>query len=129
MGGPPGHPVLRFSLSTGPNSVMWPIPQHSFRFAGLKNVGCDYSYFLNFQLLHSNKPHGKRFNVHLSLPLGRGPKRSNIVYHHVFLTIPSRNSLNVDVIKTVPIHVVEGNSDFGGWIVVGGLDDNLVIAE
>ena len=47
----------------------------------------------------------------------------------MFLKIPSRNSLNVDVIKTVPIHVVESNSDFGGWIIVGGLDDNLVIAE
>ena len=59
--------------------------------------------------------------------LGRGPNRTMLII--MFLKIPSRNSLNVDVIKTVPIHVVESNSDFGGWIIVGGLDDNLVIAE
>ena len=35
-GGPPGHPVFRLALSTGPNAVMYPIPQHSFLFAGLR---------------------------------------------------------------------------------------------
>ena len=39
IGGPPGQPVFRSSLSTGPNCVIWPIPQQSFLLAGLRNVG------------------------------------------------------------------------------------------